>query len=107
MRSRACSCLGCGFRRRRTAARVDGCKGSFRAVRVKSATPGGLFRPTYCSGLARALALECEAMGGVHETVEDGVGHRRVGDHVVPAVDGELAGDDGAGAAVAVVDDLQ
>ena len=46
-------------------------------------------------------------MGRVDEAVEDGVGDGRVGDHIVPAVDWQLAGDDGAGAAVAVVDDLQ
>ncbi len=34
-------------------------------------------------------------------------GHRRVGNHVVPFVDRRLAGDDGTGAAMAVVDDLE
>jgi hypothetical protein len=43
----------------------------------------------------------------VDEAVEDSVSDRRVGDHVVPFLDRQLAGDDGAGAAVAVVDDLE
>ena len=46
-------------------------------------------------------------MGVVDEAVEDGVGQRGVADHVVPTVDRELAGDEGRGALVAVVDDLQ
>jgi hypothetical protein len=39
--------------------------------------------------------------------VEDGVGDGRVGDRVVPVVDGELAGDYGSGTAMTVVDDLE
>ena len=43
----------------------------------------------------------------VYEPVEDGVGQRGVAHVVVPEIEGELAGDDGGGAAVAVLDDLQ
>ena len=46
-------------------------------------------------------------MGVVHEAVENRVGEGRVADHVVPRVHGELAGDDGCLATVAVVDDLE
>ena len=46
-------------------------------------------------------------MRAVHEAVEDGVGHRRVGEHLVPRVDGELAGDDRAAAPLPIVEDLQ
>ena len=56
---------------------------------------------------SQALSLEREAVDCVDEPVEDGVGDRRVGDDVVPVVDGKLAGDDGAATAVAVVDDLE
>ena len=47
-------------------------RGSLRGVRVKSATPVRLFRGL-CNGLAQALALEREAVGSVHEAIEDGV----------------------------------
>ena len=46
-------------------------------------------------------------MGVVDEAVEDGVGVGRVADHLVPFVDGELAGDDGGAAAVAFFEDLE
>lgn len=43
----------------------------------------------------------------VYEPVEDGVGQRGVAHVVVPELEGKLAGDDGGGAAVAVLEDLQ
>ena len=46
-------------------------------------------------------------MGVVDEAVEDGVGDGRVGDHLVPVLDVDLAGDDGRAASVPVVEDLQ
>ena len=46
-------------------------------------------------------------MGVVDQAVEYGVGEGRFADEVVPAVDRELAGDQGGGATVAVVDDFQ
>ena len=56
---------------------------------------------------AQALALQRNAMGIVDETVEDGIGIGGIGDELVPAVDGKLAGDDGGVAAMAVVEDLE
>ena len=44
---------------------------------------------------AEALAGENEAMGVVHELVEDCVGYGRIGDHIVPVLHIDLAGDDG------------
>ena len=41
------------------------------------------------------------------QAVEDGVGVGGVADQRVPLIDGELAGDDGGAAAVAVLEDLQ
>ena len=46
-------------------------------------------------------------MGVVDEAVEDGVGEGRIADDLVPVLDRHLAGDDGGGAPVAVVDDLE
>lgn len=46
-------------------------------------------------------------MRGVDEAIEHGVGDGRVADMLVPMRDRQLAGDDGGGAAVSVVDDLQ
>ena len=41
------------------------------------------------------------------ETVENGVGDGWVGDHLMPMVDRDLAGDDGRATLMAVVDDLK
>lgn len=41
------------------------------------------------------------------KAVEDGVGEGRIADHVVPVIDGHLAGDDGGSFLVAVLDDFQ
>ena len=38
------------------------------------------------AGFAEALAGEDEAMGVVHESVEDCVGYGRIGDHIVPVL---------------------
>ena len=46
-------------------------------------------------------------MGVVDEPVEDGVGDGRVGDHLVPVIDRQLAGHDGRAAIVPIVDDLK
>src|SRR6266508_3843939 len=66
---------------------------------VKVVTLGG--------GFAQALALEDEPVGVVHEAVENGIGDGWVADDLVPVVDGKLAGDDGRGASVAIVHDLE
>ena len=68
---------------------VDGFKGSLGVVGVKLAPLGGFFR-----WFAQGLAVECEAVSGVHETVEDGIGDCRINDHFVPMIDGELTGHD-------------
>lgn len=57
--------------------------------------------------LSQALAGQFDAVGIVNETVEDGIGDRWTADHVVPVIDGHLAGDDGRSLLVAVLDDLQ
>jgi hypothetical protein len=52
---------------------VDGFKGSLDVVGVKLAPVAGFF-----SWFAQGLAVECEAVGGVHEAVEDGIGRTYV-----------------------------
>lgn len=56
---------------------------------------------------AQAFAGEIDAVGVVHEPVEDGVGIGRVADHLMPGRDGKLAGDDGGAAPIAVLEDFQ
>jgi hypothetical protein len=41
-----------------------------------------------CLALAQALAGELDPIGVVHDPIEHGVGKRRDGDDVIPAVDG-------------------
>ena len=43
----------------------------------------------------------------MYEAVEDGVGERGVAQVGMPLVDGKLAGDEGGGALVAVVEDVE
>src|SRR6266478_8627828 len=57
--------------------------------------------------LAQTVALELQAMGVVDDPVEDGVGEGGLADQVVPAVDRDLAGDQGGAATVAFFDDFQ
>jgi len=57
--------------------------------------------------LAQRVTLELEAMGVVHDAIEHGVGNGRLADDVVPAIDGDLAGDQGGATAVALLGDLQ
>ncbi|MDF2970904.1 MAG: hypothetical protein K0R61_1354 [Microvirga sp.] len=56
---------------------------------------------------AQALAGELDPVGVVHDPVEHGVGERRDGDDVIPAVDRELARDQEGAGVVAVLDDLE
>src|ERR1700730_18161592 len=56
---------------------------------------------------AQAVAAELEAMGVVNDPVEDGVGEGWLAGQVMPAIDRDLAGDQGGAAAVAVLDNLQ
>jgi hypothetical protein len=59
------------------------------------------------AALAQALAGELDAIGVVQETVEDGVGDGGIADDLVPAIHGQLAGDDGGASLVAILDDLE
>ena len=43
----------------------------------------------------------------MHQAVEDGIGDHRIGDHFVPMLHVDLAGDDRAAASLPVVEDLQ
>lgn len=57
--------------------------------------------------LAHRAALERDAMTVVHESVEDGVGERRLVDVCVPLIDGKLAGDERGLLVVAILEDLK
>jgi hypothetical protein len=59
------------------------------------------------AGSPHALAVEVDAVGVVDQAVEDGVGVGGIADRRVPLIDGELAGDDGGGVALAILEDLQ
>ena len=72
---------------------------------VHSATGSGLSGGF--SGPPQALAGEIDAVGVVHQAVEDGVGIGRVADQGVPLIDGQLAGDDGGAATVTVLEYFQ
>src|SRR5882762_6943145 len=81
---------------------VDGFNGSLGGVGGKLATFGGFFW-----WFAQGLAVEGKAVRSVHEAVEDGICDCRIDDHLVPVIDGELAGHDRGAAAVAIVDDFE
>ena len=66
---------------------------------VKSLIAGVLF--------SHAFSGELKAVSIVNEAVQDGVAEGGVTDDVVPMFDGDLAGDDGRGATVAIIEDLQ
>src|SRR5436305_13110194 len=59
------------------------------------------------SSFSHAFSRELKSVGVVHEAVEVSVGERRVADDVVPALDGDLAGDDRGCAPMAIFDDLE
>src|SRR3954471_17925233 len=59
------------------------------------------------SSFSHAFSRELKSVGVVHEAVEDSVGEHRVADDVVPALDGDLAGDDRGCAPMAIFDDLE
>ena len=52
-------------------------------------------------------ALEGDPVGVVEDPVEDGVPEGGVANDIVPVLDGELGGEDGSAAGVAVVEDLE
>ena len=46
-------------------------------------------------------------MGIVHEPIEDCIRDARIADQFVPMIDGELAGHDGRGASMPIIEDFQ
>ena len=46
-------------------------------------------------------------MGAVDDAVENGVGQGRIANHLVPAIDRDLAGDQQRSSVAAIVDDLE
>src|SRR6202140_1111245 len=68
-------------------------------VGVKSLIAGVLF--------SHAFSGELQAVSVVNEAVQDGVAEGGVSDNFVPMFDGDLAGNDGRGATVAIIKDLQ
>src|SRR5258707_280386 len=57
--------------------------------------------------LSEALSFEVDAVGVVDEAIEDCVGDGGVADDFVPAVDGQLAGDDDRASFISVLDNLK
>src|SRR5258708_38781757 len=57
--------------------------------------------------LSKALSFEFNAVGVVDEAIEDCVGDGGVADDFVPAIDGQLAGDDDRTSFISVLDDLE
>ncbi|MBB5049969.1 hypothetical protein HNR60_004754 [Rhodopseudomonas rhenobacensis] len=66
---------------------------------VKRSVSGVLF--------SHAFSAELEAVGIVNEAVQDGVAQCWVADDGVPLIDWDLADDDGGGATVAIIEDLE
>src|SRR5258708_11874211 len=73
--------------------------GSGVLVGVKSLIAGVLF--------SHAFSGELKAVSVVNEAIQDGVAEGGVADNVVPMFDWDLAGDNGRGATVAIIKDLQ
>ena len=57
--------------------------------------------------LSHAFSGELKAVSVVNEAIQDRVAEGGVADDVVPVFDGDLAGNDGRGATVAIIKDLQ
>jgi hypothetical protein len=57
--------------------------------------------------LSHAFSGELKAVSVVDKAIQDSVAEGGVTDNVVPMFDGDLAGDDGRGATVAIIKDLQ
>lgn len=56
--------------------------------------------------LANAFSLEVEAMCAMDEPVQHGIGDGGIADVLMPMIDGYLAGDDGRGPVVPIIDDF-
>ena len=57
--------------------------------------------------LSEALSFEFDAVGVVDDAIEDCVGDGGISDNFIPAVDGQLAGDDDRTSFISVLDDLE
>ena len=57
--------------------------------------------------LSHAFSGELKAVSVVNEAIQDSVAEGGVADNFVPMFDGDLAGDDGRCATVAIIEDLQ
>ena len=57
--------------------------------------------------LAQTFSCELDPVGVMDDSVENGVGERRDANHIVRAIDGNLAGDDEGAFVVAVLDDFE
>ena len=58
------------------------------------------------ASFAKAFSAKIDAVSVVNDTVQDRVGQRGISDDLVPAVHGDLAGDEDGSAVVAILDDL-
>ena len=59
------------------------------------------------SDASQAFAIEFDAMGVVHEAVEDGVGVCGIANNFMPAVHGELGGNDRRAAPISFLKDFE
>src|SRR6202522_3247363 len=73
----------------------------------RASRPSGASFSGIGTWLAQALACKLDSVGVVNEAVEDGVGERGNADQVVPAVDGNLTGDDERFPVIAILDDFK
>ena len=83
---------------------------------IAGASAVGVERPLCCfSGwfgrnqfaIAHGPTFQRDAVGGVDEPIENGVRQCRAADDVVPAVNRQLAGDQGSGGLVSLLDDFE
>src|SRR5215469_18602553 len=56
---------------------------------------------------AQRRAFEIDAMGAMDDAVKNGIGQGGIANHLVPATDWDLAGDQQGSEVVAIVDDLE
>ena len=56
---------------------------------------------------AQRWAFEIDAMGAMDDAVENAVGQGGIANHLMPAIDRDLAGDEQGSSVVAIVDDLE
>jgi hypothetical protein len=85
---------------------LDGCDFSIGSWMGSSV---GDFRRVLLAQVRKLSPLSCrlQAVRVVNDPVEDGIGESGLADQVVPAVDRDLAGDQGGAAAIAILDDFQ